>query len=188
MKPWQLALLLVVLLCYVVGVPKDHKTPPPPFRASLHADCDLGVEANHWFAAVDRISATHTRLVFTSVDGKKPASVFTVPGVLENFEEVNTALVLTFGDPGPTTRAFTEVKGRIQQVFECTSRFGALAFPLVEGKQTHRHCLACLQGEQMVGRNWEPTVAKLYVYTGTGYALDAEIPFSELYGRLAHID
>jgi len=154
----------------------------------LHADCTLGPNAENYFVTVDRISATYTRIVFRPGRGKRPVSDFTVPGVMVDFQEIDSALVLTFENPGPTTRAFAEVKGRVQQVFECTSRFGAAAFPLEGAKQRHRHCLVCLQGEQMVGRNWLPTTARFYLYTESGYSFDGDVPLQELYRKLAEIE
>ena len=163
----------------------QQSAPPPPFRASLHADCTLGSRAENYFVTVDRISATYTRIVFKPARSKGPVSEFTVPGVMAEFEENDTALVLTFENPGPTTRAFTLVNGKVRQAFECTSRFGALAFPLFRDNQVHNHCLVCLQGEEMVGHDWLPTTAKFYVYTETGYKFDGEVPFAELYRKLA---
>jgi hypothetical protein len=184
MKKGSVVGLTLLLLCLAaVGADRPVK---PPFRVSLHADCTLGANADNWWVTVDRISATHTRIVFKPVDARKPVGDFTVPGILVEFQQIDTALVLTF-NPGPTTRAFTDVNGKVQQVFECSSRFGAVAFPLLGARAAPRHCLVCLQGEQMVGRFRLPTTAKIYLYTESGYTFGGETPFSELYRKLAEI-
>lgn len=156
----------------------------PPFRASLHADCALGENPDHFWVTVDRTSATHTRIVFSPRDGNKPATSFVVPGVLVGFETPVNDLVLYFGNSGPTTRAYSVVDGKILQIFECTSRFGAEAVPI---RTMYGGALVCYQGEQMVGRLWLPTVAKIYLRGEKGFDLATEVPYRSLFQTLGKI-
>jgi hypothetical protein len=154
-------------------------------RASLHADCDLGPNADHFWVTVDRTSETETQIVFSPRGGRGGATSFVVHGVLAGFESLATDLVLHFESPGPTTRAYSEVNGKIVQLFECTSRFGAEAVPI--GTKYGR-ALVCYQGEQMVGRLWLPTVAKIYLRGDKGYDLVAQVPYRRFFQTLGEIN
>jgi hypothetical protein len=139
---------------------------------------------------VDRISATHTQIVFSLRQGNKPATSFVVPGVLAGFRYLGVDLVLTFENPGPTTRAYSEVDGKVRQIFECASRFGAGAVPIAT---MYGGALVCYQGEEMVGRLWLPTVARIYLRGEKSFDLAAEVPYrsffqtlEELYNRETH--
>jgi hypothetical protein len=172
--------LFVVTLAAAV---EDHPV-KPPFRVSLHADCWLSPNPAGYSVTIDRASATHTRIVFEPKDGKTPATSFIVPGVLAGFETLRSDLVLTFEDPGPTTRAYSEVDGKVRQIFECASRFGATSVPIWT---TYGGALVCYQGEEMVGRLWLPTVAKIYLRSEKSFDLTAEVPYRSFFQTLREV-
>lgn len=171
----------LLMLCLAASA--QDRPVKPPFRASLHADCALGPSPTGFWVRVDRVSATHTRIVFKSQDAKKPAATFVVPGILVAFQYMRNDLVLNF-EPGPTTRAYSEIGGKVRQIFECTSRFGAESVPI---ETMYGATLVCFQGAQMVGRLWLPTVAKIYVRGEKSYDLAAEVPYRSLFQALGEI-
>ena len=179
---------LVVTVCclFVAALLMAGQDQPvkPPFRASLHADCWLGPGPTRFSVAIDRASATHTRIVFEPEGRTVPATSFMVPGVLDGFETLHDDLVLTFENPGPTTRAYSEVDGKVQQIFECTSRFGGQVLPIDTG---YGGALVCFQGEQMAGRLWLPTVARIYLRGEKGFDLAAEVPYRSFFQTLGEL-
>ncbi len=158
-----------------------------PFRASLHADCSLGRDPDRFWVTVDRASAAHTRITFNPERPSKttPSFVFVVPGVLAGFGTLGTDLELSFDNPGPITRVYSEVDGKVQQIFECTSRFGAEDVPI---GTVYGGALVCPQGEEMVGRLWLPTIAKIYLRGEKGFELAAEVPYNQLFQTLSEIN
>jgi len=148
--------------------------------SSLRADCLLGAQDYH--VRLDRVTGVTTRIVFEPDGSKKPPKVLEVPGVLDTFQYRGFDLILTFVYPGPTTRIYTEVDGEIQQIFECTSRFGGISLPLYPGR-----AIGCLQGEKMVGNLWVPLTVQVYLHQKSGYQLAGEVPFDRLYEKLSDI-
>jgi hypothetical protein len=171
-------------LLLALAIAAEDRSVKPPFRASLHADCALGNNPDSFWVTVDRLSATKTRIVFSARDAKVQTASFTTAGVLAGFAALRNDLVLTFENPGPTTRAYSEIDGKVKQTFECTSRFGGEALPI---STTQGGALVCYQGEKMVGRLWVPTVAKIYLRGEKGFDLVAEVPYSRLFQTLAEI-
>jgi hypothetical protein len=92
-------------------------------------------------------------------------------------------LILSFVYPGPTTRVYSYIDGRVRQTFECTSRFGAIPLPVYAA-----HAIGCLQGEKMVGNLWVPLTVQIFLRHRKGYELAAEVPFEDLYTKLAEIE
>lgn len=117
----------------------------PPFPVSLHANRWLGTNPNPYRARIDGESATYTRLVFEMRHRKAPnvSISFVVPGVLADFKTVHTNLVLTFKNPGPATGAYSEVEGKVRQIFKCNSRLGADSAPV---DTPYGGVLVCYQG------------------------------------------
>ena len=179
----RIATLCCIFVAFLAAAAEDRAV-RPPFPVSLHADCWLSQNAAGYSVAIDRASATHTRIVFRPKDGIALATSFVVPGVLAQFQTHRNDLLLTFENPGPTTRAYSEVDGKVRQIFECTSRFGAEAVPIWT---EYGGALVCLQGEQMVGSLWLPTVAKIYVRGEKSYELAEEGPYRDLFQTLGRI-
>jgi len=175
---------LGLLLSLWVAATAEDRSLKAPFRASLHADCALGQNPDLFWVTVDRASATHTQIQFKPQGRDGPATAFVVPGVVAGFEYLGTDLVLTFENPGLTTRAFSEVDGKVRQIFECASRFGAGAVPIAT---MYGGALVCYQGEEMVGRLWLPTVARIYLRGEKSFDLAAEVPYRSFFQTLREV-
>jgi hypothetical protein len=173
--------VLTTTACIMFLLPTSFADQKPPFPASLYADCYLG--DGDYRVQLYRVSATMTHIVFKPYDAKRPRVTLNVEGVLEGFENMGPDLILSFVNPGPTTRVYSEVDGRVQQTLECTSRLGAIPLPIYAV-----HAIGCLRGEKMVGNLWVPVTVQIFLRHRKGYELAAEVPFEDLYSKLDEIE
>ncbi len=120
-----------------------------------------------------------------------PTHTFTfhLDGVLAGFKNTETDLLLILDYPGPRTLVFSEVNGRVRQIFECISRFGteALAIP------PDRDAMVCFEGEgeRLPNGMLTPETAEVYVKRmtldpkqQTRYEHLVDVPYEKLYQKL----
>ncbi|MGI0134465.1 MAG: hypothetical protein ACREBW_05860 [Candidatus Micrarchaeaceae archaeon] len=129
------------------------------------------------------MSQLESLIVFTPDNGRASVT-FKQPGTLVSYSLLSgDDLLLTFENPGPDTRVFGEVDGKIKSLLDCTSRFGAAPLPF-----RARTGVVCFEGAKWIGSLLVPSRAKIYLRYKIGYKLETECPTNELYRVMQEID
>ena len=84
--------------------------------------------------------------------------------------------MLTFVGPGPASKVFTQIAGKVQQILDCSSRFGAVRSPLIDPP-----AIFCYEGALFIGDLILPANVKIYVKGSDGrYSLSETVKYSDL--------
>ncbi len=149
----------------------------------LRTKCFLGVRSVEYRVSVRQISSSTSDVMFERVDRRQVAQHFNIPGVLDTFDYRGTDLMLTFVSPGPASRVFTELGGKIEQVLKCSSRFGAVRSSLVVPP-----AILCFQGQQFSGNLIIPNIVEVYLKVSNGrYLRSKTLGYSEVVERSTSI-
>jgi hypothetical protein len=111
--------------------------------------------------------------------GKKVDFRFDLAGVATEMGLIGGDFTVTLVTPGPTTRVYGEIGGRVQEIFTCTSRFGGTVI-----ESPALQVAACFEGERVVGDRFLPERVKLFVRKQSGYAYAGESNFSAMYEEI----